>query len=211
MDDAAVRQALGQIARAPDADALETLRVRLLGRKSELTRALRGLGALPAQERRTAGEGLNAAKGAIEQALSAREAAVRASAVDAALERERADVTLPGRPVRVGRHHPLIATMREVVRIFAGMGFETVEGPEVEWDYYAFEVLNIPKGHPARDKFSSLWISNPLGDLPDRPMLLRPHTSPMQARVMEKRQPPIRVIVPGRVFRYEALTPIQPA
>ncbi len=207
MEENAVRQVTREIARAGDLDALEALRVRYLGRKSALSRALSELGALAPDERRVRGERLNSAKREIEDAIARRQEALRATTIDAALEREREDVSLPGRPIRIGRHHPLMTTMREVVRIFGGMGFEAVEGPEVEWDYYNFEALNIPKGHPARDKFSTLWISNPFGDDPDRPMLLRTHTSPMQARVMEQRKPPIRVIVPGRVFRYEAVGP----
>ena len=99
--------------------------------------------------------------------------------------------------------------MRDVSRIFATLGFETVEGPEIEWDYYAFEALNIPAGHPAREKWQTLWISNPLGDDPSRPLLGRPHTSPMQVRVMEKRKPPIRVVIPGRCYRYEATDAIR--
>ncbi|MGH2715659.1 MAG: phenylalanine--tRNA ligase subunit alpha, partial [Thermoleophilaceae bacterium] len=113
-------------------------------------------------------------------------------------------LTLPPRRVRLGRLHPISRTIREITRVLATMGFEAVEGPEVEWDYYNFEALNIPAGHPARDKFSTLWVSSPYGDDVDRPMLLRTHNSPMQIRVMERRQPPIRVCVPGRCFRYEA-------
>lgn len=197
------RDALTEIGAAADAAALDALRHRYLGRKDGLiTARLRDLGRLSAAERPAAGAAINGAKEAIESALAARLAAVSGGLTDLGAERE--DLSLPPRPIRLGRLHPITATMREVSRIFATMGFETVEGPEVEWDHYNFEALNIPKGHPARDKFNTLWISNPLGDQVERPMLLRTHTSPMQVRVMETRQPPVRVIVPGRCYRFEA-------
>jgi len=198
------RDALAQIGAAADAAEIETLRHRYLGRKDGLlTAQLKGLGALSPTERPAAGLATNAAKDSIEAALTSRLAGLRAGTFDD-LGSDRLDLSLPPRPIRLGRLHPISATMREVSRIFATMGFESVEGPEVEWDHYNFEALNIPKGHPARDKFNTLWISNPLGDLAERPMLLRTHTSPMQVRIMESRQPPIRVIVPGRCYRFEA-------
>jgi phenylalanyl-tRNA synthetase alpha chain len=206
MEESALRQALSEIARASDGQAVQELRVRLLGRKSALSQAIRSLGTLREEDRAAEGRSLNAAKVMIEAALAARERELRESTL-AATERERIDVTLPGRRIRVGRHHPITATIREVVRIFERLGFESVEGPEVEWDYYNFEALNIPPGHPAREKFSTLWVSNPLGDDAERPMLLRTHTSPMQIRVMEQRRPPVRVVVPGRCYRYEATDP----
>ncbi|MGH2499680.1 MAG: phenylalanine--tRNA ligase subunit alpha, partial [Candidatus Limnocylindria bacterium] len=147
---------------------------------------------------------LRAARERIEAALAARAAELRVGAMERDLGAERADLTLPPRRVRVGRLHPITRTIREISRIFATMGFESVEGPEVEWDYYNFEALNIPRDHPARDKFSSLWVSDPLGDDPERPALLRTHTSPMQIRVMEQRRPPVRVVIPGRCYRFEA-------
>lgn len=199
--------ALSEIADAADRAALEALRVRYLGRRSALKTALRGLGALPPERQRAEGERLNRAKTSLEEAIQARGAVLRQVELGADLERDRIDVSLPGRRMRIGRHHPVSATVREMVRVFASLGFEPVEGPEVEWDYYNFQALNIPPGHPARDNFSTLWVANPLGDDPDRPMLLRTHTSPMQARVMERRRPPVRVVVPGRVYRYEATGP----
>jgi len=210
---ATAREALTKAGlKASDIAALDALRLRYLGRKDGLlTARLKGLGTLEAAERPAAGALINAAKDAVEAALTARLAALRAR-TDDDLGAERIDLTLPPRPIRLGRLHPITATMREVSRIFATMGFETVEGPEIEWDSYNFEALNIPKGHPARDKFNSLWISNPLGDLADRPMLLRTHTSPMQIRVMETRQPPVRVIIPGRSDRRvsrERLLPVR--
>lgn len=196
-----------EIAKTKTVEELRELRNRLLGKKSQLAQDLAGLGKLAPERRRAEGERLNRYKRELEAALDQRERSLAAGQLDTALERERLDVTLPGRSARVGRHHPITATIRELTRIFAGMGFEAVEGPEVEWDYYNFEALNIPRDHPAREKYASLWVSNPLGDDPRRPMLLRTHTSPMQARIMEQRKPPVRVIVPGRCFRYEATDP----
>jgi len=196
-----------EIAATKTVEQLRELRTKLLGKKSRLSHDLAGLSKLPPDQRRAEGERLNRRKRELEAAFDERERALAAGQLDTALERERVDVTLPGRPLRVGRHHPITATIRELTRVFTGMGFEAVEGPEVEWDYYNFEVLNIPRDHPAREKYASLWVSNPLGDDPQRPMLLRTHTSPMQARIMERRKPPVRVIVPGRCFRYEATDP----
>ncbi|TMD60182.1 MAG: phenylalanine--tRNA ligase subunit alpha [Chloroflexi bacterium] len=196
-----------EIAATKTVEQLRELRTKLLGKKSRLSQDLAGLTKLPPDQRRAEGERLNRRKRELEAAFDERERALAVGQLDTALERERVDVTLPGRPLRVGRHHPITATIRELTRVFTGMGFEAVEGPEVEWDYYNFEVLNIPRDHPAREKYASLWVSNPLGDDPQRPMLLRTHTSPMQARIMERRKPPVRVIVPGRCFRYEATDP----
>jgi phenylalanyl-tRNA synthetase alpha chain len=197
--------ALREIADAKDESALDAVRVRYVGRKDgELTARVKGLAALPASERPAAGAALNRAKTAIEAALAERERALRERSLEASLASEAMDLTLPGRPIRLGRLHPISRTIRDISRIFLGMGFESVEGPEIEWDYYNFEALNIPKGHPARDKFNTLWASNPLGDDPSRPMLFRTHTSPMQIRIMEQRKPPIRVIVPGRCYRFES-------
>ncbi|MDD5081989.1 MAG: phenylalanine--tRNA ligase subunit alpha, partial [Dehalococcoidales bacterium] len=116
---------------------------------------------------------------------------------------ERLDVTLPGRLTPGGRLHPVTQTIYEICDIFMSMGFQVVEGPEVEWDYYNFEALNIPKEHPARDNMSTFWVDFKKND--EQPMLLRTHTSPMQVRFMEKVRPPIRIVVPGRVYRYEAI------
>ena len=146
---------------------------------------------------------MNEAKARIEAALESRGKDLHGARVDHSLG-EREDLTLPGRPVRIGRLHPITATIRDVSRVFATMGFETVEGPEIETDYYNFEALNIPPGHPAREKWDTLWVSNPLGDDPKKPLLGRTHTSPMQVRIMEQRRPPIRVVVPGRCYRFEA-------
>ncbi len=207
---------------AADEAALEALRVRYVGRRDgEVTKALKTLPLLPADQRPTFGAAANAARERIEAALERRRSELRGAALEHDIAAGSVDLTLPPRRVRVGRYHPISRTIREITRIFAGMGFEAVEGPEVEWDYYNFEALNIPPGHPARDKFSTLWVSAE-GTMevalaatgtggravaePGRrqPMLLRTHTSPMQIRVMEKRRPPVRVVVPGRCYRFEA-------
>ena len=197
-------QALGEVSTASTVPDLEAARVRWLGRSGVLTAALRSVTTLPLEERRPFGAAANALKDELEAALVEKKRALEGVSLEGRFAAEREDLTLPPRRLRLGRLHPISQTIREVSRIFATMGFETVEGPEIEWDYYNFEALNIPKGHPARDKFSTLWIANPLGDDPERPVLLRTHTSPMQIRVMEARQPPIRVCVPGRCYRFEA-------
>jgi len=177
-------RAVAEIGAAADDAALEALRIRYAGRKdSVIAEATKRIGSLPAKEKPAYGAALNDAKRRIEAALDERGAALRTKALERELGSEREDLTLP---------------------IFSSLGFETVEGPEIEWDYYNFEALNIPAGHPAREKWDTLWISNPLGDDPSRPILGRTHTSPMQIRVMEKRKPPIRVVIPGRCYRYEA-------
>lgn len=217
-------RAEAEIAAAPDEAALEALRVRYVGRRDgEITLALKELPKLPADERPAYGAAGNAARERIEAALARRGASLRGAELERELTGPAEDLTLPPRRVRVGRYHPITTTIREISRIFAGMGFEAVEGPEVEWDYYNFEALNIPPDHPARDKFNTLWIAQestvamslaasgggrpvPGGGRP-QPMLLRTHTSPMQIRVMEQRRPPVRILVPGRCFRFEATDP----
>lgn len=196
--------AVREIAAAADDAALEAARVRYLSRKDGIiTTATKRIATLDASERPAYGQALNEAKRRIEAAIDERDAALRSVSIERALG-ESADLTLPPRRIRLARMHPISQTIREVTRVLATLGFEAVEGPEIEWDYYNFEALNIPRDHPARDKFNTLWIQNPLGDDASRPMLLRTHTSPMQIRVMEKRQPPVRVVVPGRCYRFEA-------
>jgi len=197
-------EAVKDIAAAADDAALEAARVRYLSRKDGVvTSATKAIATLPNAEKPAYGQAVNEAKRRIEAALESRGAELRGGAIDKSL-RESADLTLPPRRVRLGRLHPISRTIREITRVLATMGFEAVEGPEVEFDYYNFEALNIPRDHPARDKFNTLWIANPLGDDPGKPVLLRTHTSPMQIRVMEQRKPPVRVVVPGRCYRFEA-------
>jgi phenylalanyl-tRNA synthetase alpha chain len=203
-------RAEAEIGAAKDEAGLEAVRVRYLGRRDGvLAQATKRIAGLPPPEKPAYGAALNAAKQRIETALERRSGELRDTAIAREVIGEREDMTLPPRRVRLGRLHPISQTVREVSRVFATLGFETVEGPEIEWDYYNFEALNIPPGHPAREKWDTLWISNPLGDDPTRPILGRTHTSPMQIRVMEKRKPPIRVIIPGRCYRYEATDAIR--
>ncbi len=196
-------KAISELDSISDPKSLESWRISYLGRKSPLTQILRGLATLPLEERRAAGTAANELKEFLEQRLAQREEIVKEAEIARAIEVGRLDVTLPGRPATLGRLHPATQMMRQMCGIFTAMGFEVVEGPEVEWDYYNFEALNIPQDHPARDMWATMWMDyqNEKGE---RPMLLRTHTSPMQIRVMENRRPPVRVVVPGKVYRYEA-------
>ena len=187
--------ALAELA-AADCDT-EALRVRYLGKKGELTAVLRGMGALSPEERPVVGAMANEVRAEIEAALTARVAVEKEKALEARLAAEALDVTMPATPQRMGHQHPLTRVQREMENIFIGMGFEIAEGPEVEYDYYNFQALNIPENHPARDTQDTFYITDNI--------LLRSQTSPVQVRVMEKKQPPIRVISPGRVYRSDAL------
>ena len=182
-----------ELAGAQDKQALEALRVRVLGKKGELTALLRGMGQIPPEERPAAGQLINEARERFTSMLEAQQEKLRAAERQAALERERLDVTEPAPAPALGSAHPVNLVMQEMVDCFAGMGFEVVEGPEVELDHYNFELMNIPKNHPARDAQDTFYV--------DDNIVLRTHTSPMQARTMLSRKPPIRVICPGRVFR----------
>ncbi|CAI8004459.1 Phenylalanine--tRNA ligase alpha subunit, partial [Geodia barretti] len=190
------QNALQELSQIDNPDELEQWRVRILGRRGELTGILRGLAQLDLEERRQVGALGNQAKAALEEGLEKRGRDISEARLAQVADLERIDVTLPGRPVATGRLHPTTQVLREITDAFVAMGFSIVEGPEVEWDHYNFEMLNIPQGHPARDMWNTLEGQ--------RPMLLRTHTSPMQARVMESVQPPVRVIVPGKCYRYEA-------
>ncbi len=191
------QRALEELARASSTDELEKWRVAYLGKRGRLTEVLRALGGLPAEQRPAVGQAANLARDELERAYSQRLKQLEAMELRRALEAERVDVTLPGRPVQGGRLHPTTLIIQQIVDVFVRMGYEVVEGPEVETDHYNFEALNIPKDHPARDMWDTFYIAPP-------EVLLRTHTSPMQARVMEKQQPPVRVVVPGRCYRYEA-------
>ena len=180
---------------------LEKWRVRYLGRKGSLTTVLRGLGALTVDERRAVGAVANELKATLESSLQQKQEALKSQDLVDTIEQTRIDVTLPGYPVSIGRLHPTTRTLREVCGVFASMGFQVVEGPEVEWDYYNFEALNIPQDHPARDMWATFWVDT---EGAGRSRLLRTHTSPMQIRLMEKTRPPVRVVVPGKTYRYEA-------
>jgi len=189
------RKGLEEIRQAQSLEELERLRVGILGRKGALTVILRSLKELPPEERRRVGEKANRAKETLEAALAeTREALKEAAARRAALAD--IDVTLPGRRLPRGRLHPLNRITAEICDIFLHLGFEAVEGPEVELDYYNFEALNIPPDHPARDMQDTFYFNDQV--------LLRTHTSPMQIRVMEKRRPPVRIIAPGKVYRRDS-------
>ncbi|HSK68133.1 MAG TPA: phenylalanine--tRNA ligase subunit alpha [Candidatus Limnocylindria bacterium] len=188
-----LEQARAALTGVSDTQALDALRVSLLGKKGDLTALLRGMGALDPAQRPLAGQLINQARGEIEALLDAREAELKARERAAKLAQEAIDVTLPTALPRVGTPHPLTLVQREVTQCFIGMGFEVVEGPEIESDHYNFELLNIPENHPARDAQDTFYI--------DEKTVLRTHTSPVQARVMLSRKPPIRVICPGRVYR----------
>jgi len=181
---------------SPDAN-LEELRIKYLGKKGELTSILRGMGALSPEERPIVGQLANEVRAEIESAIKERSAELAAKELENKLIAEKIDVTVPGKAPAMGHIHPLTATQRELENIFIGMGFSIIEGPEVEYDYYNFEALNIPKDHPARDTQDTFYITDNI--------LLRSQTSPVQVRAMEKQQPPIRVVSPGRVYRSDAV------
>ncbi len=197
-------EALAQIQRSAEAAQLENARVRFLGRKARLTAILRQLATLPAEDRPLIGALANQVKKAIEESIDGRRVAFESIPSAEVLRKDQIDVTLPGRRPSLGRLHPLTQIIREICGVFVEMGFAVMEGPEVEWDYYNFEALNIPEDHPARDMWDTFWI-DPASARTSKPMLLRTHTSPMQIRIMEQTRPPIRVVVPGKCYRYEAV------
>jgi phenylalanyl-tRNA synthetase alpha chain len=218
------REAEAAIRGAADAGALEELRVRYLGRRSELTRILRGIAELPEQERGPVGKAGNEARDAIEALLAARRDELGALELEARLKSDAVDVTLPGTPaVPVGSRNLLVRTAREIEDVFVGLGYRVMEGPEVELDYYNFTALNHPPGHPARMEQDTFYV-DPESLAPDlhiepapafpgeavegpalppgpEDVVLRTHTSPMQVRAMEAQEPPIFIVVPGRCYR----------
>ncbi len=196
-----LRQAAeSELAEANTTDELAAWYASHLGRKGALTGAMRKLGSLPADERPAYGRTVNALKEELAAAFERRQEQVRAGELTTRLANEAVDVTLPGRPINIGTLHPVTQMIREMSEIFSHLGYQTIEGPEVEDAYYAFDALNIPKNHPARDVWDTIFVQSE-----SREIVLRPHTSPMQARTMERLDPPVRVIVPGRCYRYEAL------
>ena len=190
------KQALDEIAAAADPAALDSVRVGYLGKKGLLTQQLKQLGALPAAERPAAGQAINQVKERVQQALETRRDALQSSQLDARLASERIDVTLPGRGQPQGGLHPVTITMRRIEELFRPLGFSVAEGPEIEDDHHNFEALNIPAHHPARAMHDTFYFN--------AHTLLRTHTSPVQVRVMEQRQPPLRIIAPGRVYRCDS-------
>ncbi|MBR1764562.1 MAG: phenylalanine--tRNA ligase subunit alpha [Ruminococcus sp.] len=188
------RQELDQVS---DMKLLDEIRVRFLGKKGEVTAILKQMGKLSAEERPVIGQLANKVRESIETAISDKQQSLKSALVAKKLEAETVDVTMPGRAVKLGRPHPLNAVLAEVESVFLGMGFDIVEGPEVETDHYCFEALNMPKHHPARDTQDTFYINENV--------LLRTQTSSVQIRTMEKMKPPIRIISPGRVYRSDAV------
>jgi phenylalanyl-tRNA synthetase alpha chain len=199
MSDDLLHQSLETLESTTSEDDLTAWYREVLGRKGTLSEAMRTLGSLAPDARRERGRELNEIKQQLEAAFSARQDAVRAAALDTRIGSESIDVTLPGRVHPVGNLHPITAMIREACDIFAHLGFQTVEGPEVEYALYSFDMLNIPQDHPARDVWDTIFINSN-----EKEITLRPHTSPMQIRTMLKQDPPVRVVVPGRTYRYEA-------
>ena len=188
-------KALADLAAAADMSALDAVRVRVLGKKGELTAVLKQMGKLSAEERPVMGQMANAVRAKLEDALEKRRAALDAAALESKLEAEAVDVTIPGKPVEMGHQHPMNRVLQEVKEIFIGMGYQIVDGPEIEEAAYNFTKLNIEEGHPSRDRSDTFYFDD------DDSVLLRTQTSPMQIRTMEKQKPPIRMLAPGRVFR----------
>ena len=177
-------------------EALDRFRVEYLGKKGKVTGLTKRLGSLPREERPVAGKAINQLKAWVERELAERTRTVQEALRAKRLAEEKVDITLPGRRVPVGREHPITLVSREITEIFVSMGFDAVEGPEVELDYYNFEALNIPKDHPARDMQDTFYVSDNI--------VLRTHTSPVQVRTMEKQRPPVRVIALGVVYRCDS-------
>jgi phenylalanyl-tRNA synthetase alpha chain len=192
------RRALTELETASDLVALDEWRIKYLGKKGELTGFLRSMGSIPAEERPLVGQAVNTAKNRLEAAAEERTGVLKGAALQAQLVADKIDVTLPGRPSQVGHLHIITKVYREITEAFVAMGFQVAEGPEVELDYYNFQQLNIPVGHPARSMHDTFYFNK------EETVLLRTHTSPNQIRVMEKQKPPIRIIVPGKCYRNEA-------
>ena len=186
-----------QISASENREALDKVRIGVLGKKGELTALLRGMGQLAADERPRIGQLVNAARERLESALEAHDTQLQAAAQEIALREEAIDVTLSGPNVEPGRRHPLMQTWNDIVRIFGYLGYSVATGPEVETSYYNFDALNIGPDHPARDERDSLFVG------PD--LVMRTETSAVQIRVMESRQPPVQIIAPGRVYRRDAV------
>jgi phenylalanyl-tRNA synthetase alpha chain len=191
-----LKEALAEIDKSGLKDSLQKVRTRYLGRKGEIPALFKELGRLAAEERKNAGEFINRVKDSIEAEIDKRLADLEKTEKTERLEKERLDTTLPGRTPALGRTHPVSQVLYEIEDIFTSLGFGIAEGPEVETDYYNFEALNIPKDHPARDMQDTFYLSDDT--------LLRTHTSPVQIRVMEHHEPPLRIIAPGTVYRRDS-------
>jgi len=191
-----LQDALTELQHVQAEDALQELRVKYLGKKGILTSVMKGLGALSVEERPAAGQMVNNVKARLETEVGAMLNRIRLEDKEKKLRNERVDVTLPGRRRPLGTKHPITLVTEEIVDIFAGLGFQVAEGPEIEKDYYNFEALNIPKDHPARDMQDTFFVSDSV--------VLRTHTSPVQIRTMLKQPPPVRIIAPGTVYRCDS-------
>jgi phenylalanyl-tRNA synthetase alpha chain len=189
-------EVLISISQASTEKELSEIRVGVLGRKGSLTQLLKRLGTLPEEDRREIGKRANQVKGDLEKRVEETLLQIQERERREALEKEIIDVTLPGRRVPAGKRHPLTQILDEIIDIFSRLGFEVAEGPEVELDYYNFEALNIPRGHPAREMQATFFISEEV--------VLRTHTSPMEVRTMEKHPPPVRIISPGPAYRRDS-------
>jgi len=195
---ALVSEALAEFSAITDAALLEQAKARYLGKSGSVTDLLKGLGRLPAEERKAAGAAINAAKAATEQALAERREAIRRAKLEAQLAAEALDVTLPGRGMATGGLHPVTRTLERIEELFRSVGFEVADGPEIEDDFHNFTALNTPENHPARSMHDTFYIDNAPG------LLLRTHTSPIQVRYMQAHRPPLKVIAPGRVYRVDS-------
>ena len=200
--EAIVDRALADLSRATDPAALENAKARYLGKSGELTALLKSLGQLPAEERKSAGQAINAAKSRLDQALEARRAELSEAALNVRLAEEALDVTLPGRGSGRGGLHPIMRTWQRVEQIFRSVGFDVADGPEIETDWYNFTALNNPENHPARSMQDTFYVD--LKDAQGLNLLLRTHTSPMQVRYARIHEPPIKVIAPGRTYRVDS-------
>ena len=191
------KSALDVIENLKDMQQVENARIKYLGKKGELTAILKQMGKLSAEERPVIGQLANEIRAELDKKITDKTKELKEAALNEKLKNEAIDVTMPGESVELGHIHPLTAVLNELKDIFIGMGFNIAEGPEVEKDYYNFEALNIPKDHPARDTQDTFYI--------DENIVLRTQTSPVQIRVMENTEPPIRIIAPGRVYRSDAV------
>ena len=194
-------QILGDILNAQDVRTLEEVRVSVLGKKGRITEMMKNLGSLSLEEKKEMGKGLNILKSEVEQALETQKEKLEKAELNARLAKEKVDVTLPIRPEVQGRIHPVSKIYEEVVAIFGEMGFEVAEGPDIEDQFHNFNALNTPANHPARQMQDTFYIPNPESDNFDDSYVVRTQTSSVQIRTMEKQQPPIRIIAPGRTYR----------
>lgn len=193
-----------QLSSATTVVAVEELRVKYLGKKGELSAILGGMGKLAPDERRQVGEMANKVKGELESLLSQATERVGELALSAELKGAKIDVTLPGRIGPVGRRHPVSQTLEDIVDVFARLGFDVAHGPEIELDWYNFEALNVPADHPARDMQDTFYVEAKWLEASQGPVLLRTHTSPVQIRTMLAEKPPLRAVMPGRVYRKDS-------